>query len=613
MCGIIGAVGHDVLNLNRDKALDALTHRGPDATGSWNCNRSTIWLAHKRLSIIDLSEAANQPMHLKEHHLSLVFNGEIYNYKEIKKELIALGAKFVTNSDTEVILHAYKEWGVNCVQRFEGMFAFALWDGLSGELVLARDRVGMKPLYFIKLGRGIAFASEARALKTLIEPVKSLDISPSSIGYVLTLGYVPAPDSIWQDIEKLLPGTMLIWNANKGIKGFRYWEPPLSLDSNFSYRHTSDEFEALLNKVTKQHLIADVDPGLFLSGGLDSAAIAAASSKHGAPRIEAFTISYPGTDRDESAIASVVAEHLGMQHTIVPMHSYDIQDLLERVSNDYDEPMSFSSLLSMHQICSIAKGRYKMVLSGDGGDEVLGGYHWYRDRRLLDRKIPYPTWLRKRLTLSKTNYVPKRLKNRALFALFGFKSKLHMHAARLSQRFLPEEVETLLEPTSIKFSDETMLEPLSRYDSCMLPPRRRLQRIDLMTFCSDHCCPKIDRSSMAHSLEIRAPFLDRRLIEWGLTMPESELERHTGKIALRNYLSNKMPLNVLNQPKRGFSVPIGKKYDWEEAIKYIDNGELLDKGILADDWKKIVSPFNSNASRIWALLSLEAWLQRHTK
>lgn len=602
MCGIVAIAGFKDADAAKSKlALEALLHRGPDTHGNWNSSTDHIWLGHRRLSIVDLSDAGRQPMHNESKNIWLVCNGEIYNYPALRSRLEELGHTFYSNSDNEVILHAYEEWGDQCVDYLEGMFAFVLWDGIRKRMLAARDRVGIKPLYYTDIKeQGLILASEVSAILHLLK--YKPEPEPMALAYVMTLGYVPSPWSIWRDVSKLEPGHLLIWQAQTGVQQRRYWEPPRYIDT--PGKQNVEEWQGLFETVLREHLLSDVPIGLFLSGGLDSSSVAA-GLRDLDRSVQAITVSYPGSQHDESPIAAEVAEHLGLPHEIIPLNIEDVNGLIQQVAAAFDEPQGYSALLSMYLISQVAAEDFKVVLAGDGGDEIFGGYAWYRNLNGGIRRRS--RWIRRALCPSVRRNASPETRQRAAYH-FSHASTLHHHAWRLYPRFLPEEAEALLTPMGLRFGDDEMLAPLSKHLEPALPLQRALQRVDLMTFCTDSILAKVDRASMAHSLEVRVPFLDRRIIEWALTRPLEAGELVENKPLLRDYLRSRVPASVLEHPKQGFSLRVLDDFEWDAALNSIRHGFFVKNGYWSSDWDRLLQPgVPYRDGRIWNLLMLTRW------
>lgn len=607
MCGIIAVVNKKVSPDKRAEALKALRHRGPDADGEWESSSLPVWLGHRRLSIIDLSIAGNQPMTNEDGTLRLVCNGEIYNYPSLRICLEGMGHRFSSNSDSEVILHAYEEWNEDCVEHLEGMFAFVIWDDRKELLVAARDRVGIKPLYYAERGGELYIASEAGALLELLDPKPEPE--PMALAYMMTLGYIPSPWSIWEGVNKLEPGCILCKGLENGARIRRWWEPPRHLKPDGNEK--PGEWGAMFESVLDEHLLSDVPIGLFLSGGLDSTSVATGLKIIKKP-LKALTVSFPESEKDEAPVATAVTKKFQIPHEIISLSAPDVGELLKRVATIYDEPQGYSALISMYLICRSAAEEFKVVLAGDGGDEVFGGYRWYDNldpsffgkRKLIEAASSIcRTAIR---PLIKRDASPKMRNNAA--KLFLKSSVLHRHAWRLYPRFLPEEAEALLAPMGINFGEEEMLAPLKKHFESSLPLKRALQRIDLMTFCSDSILAKVDRASMAYSLEVRVPFLDRRIIEWAFPRAVGEDEKKESKSILREYLRPHVPKEVLEHPKQGFSLRVLKDFDMESAIDDIKRGPWVKEGYWSTALKQLLEPgVPYRNARIWNLLMMTEW------
>lgn len=584
MCGILAYIGSRPPTGFRG-ALDTLSHRGPDAVGLYQAPSGRAALGHRRLAIIDLSEAGNQPLFNEDRSLALVCNGEIYNYPVLRRELERLGHRFASDSDSEVILHAYEEWGTGCLDRFLGMFAFMLHDARSDEIFAARDHAGIKPLCYAVLPDGLLLASDARAILPLLADRR---LNRRAACHLLTLGYVPAPLSIWEGVSKLEPGHWLLARDGR-IDVRRWWTPPADLDPSLA----PEDFPALFEEAVADHLLSDVPVALFLSGGMDSTAVALAAGARGTKPI-AFTVSFPDSPSDEKPIAASVAASMGLDHRVRDLSVNDVDALLGTTMAAFDEPQGYSALLSMMLVSRAAAADFKVVLSGDGGDESFAGYTWYgkagagvRPRgllgRLLDRLRP-----------------PRP----ATWSEFARLSPLAAHARQLFPRFLPHEAGELL---GVEFGMADMLAPLERHFEPDLPLVRALQRVDLMTFCTDSILAKVDRASMAHSLEVRVPFLDRRVIEFGLRLPVAE--SHQPKHAVRRYLETRgAPREVMDHPKQGFSLRCLNALDWGRIASALRSGTLVSSGVIPES--RITACDLGAPGRVWTLLQFEIWARK---
>ena len=601
MCGIIATAHINCNCVKMAQCLQSLKHRGPDDYGHWNSSARSVWLGHRRLAIVDTSEAGRQPMHNEDKTIWSICNGEIYNYPTLRIYLEKLGHQFYSNSDSEVLLHAYEAWGEKFVEHLEGMFAFALWDEKNQRLLAARDRVGIKPLYYAKVGEGVILASEIRPLLSLLN--FKPDPDPTALAYMMTLGYIPSPLSIWQGIEKLEPGHLLIWQADKSLQKKCYWEPPRYIDTS-EVNSSPEEWQEIFNTVLKEHLLSDVPVSLFLSGGLDSSSIALGLRELG-QSVEAITVSFPDSPQNEAPIAIETAKHLGHSYRQVPIQIESVNKLLHQVAESFDEPQGYSALISMYSISRAAAQDFKVVLAGDGGDEIFGGYSWYRN---LSGVFPvHSPWIRHLLSPFVRYGDSSKLSHKAM-RHFAQISPLHHHAWRLYPRFLPEEAQALLAPMGLRFGDRQMLAPLYKHFEPTLPLKRALQRIDLMTFCTDSILAKVDRASMAHSLEVRVPFLDRRLIEWAMTQPLQSREETESKPILRDYLKSRVPKKVLKHPKQGFSLRVLSRFDWNAAIEITRKGAWVKQGYWSPNWENLLHEKMPNrTARIWNLMMLSYW------
>jgi asparagine synthase (glutamine-hydrolysing) len=477
------------------------------------------------------------------------------------------------------------------------MFAFAIWDTKIKKLFAARDHVGIKPLCYSEIPGGIAIASEFGALLNLL-PEKPAP-NPEAVAYVMTLGYIPAPLSIWSGTQKLEPGHKLHWEKDGGITIGKYWSPPTEIDYHGDY--SQEKWADLFNEVLNDHLLSDVPLGLFLSGGIDSSALAIGLSDL-----------FPGSLFNEAPIASLVAGDFNIDHEILPLRGSDINHLLDEVGSAFDEPIGYSALLTMQAICSMAAQEFKAVLAGDGGDECFGGYVWHSANIYggLPATQPIMSSLRKLIGTTRYSLIARQLKRLYISTSF---TPIQKYSWKVCARFLPEEAEHLMAPTGLRFSDTKWVHPLAKHYCPSLPSIRALQRIDLMSFCSELILPKVDRASMWHSLEVRVPFLDRRIIEWGLRKPveQSELQQENSKPTLRRYLQNKVPQKVLNHPKQGFSLRIKDKYNWGNINDQIENSWWVKNGFWDKNWRKIINPeFASEQNRLWFLLMLTNWAQK---
>jgi len=514
-------------------------------------------LLHTRLSIIDLSAHASQPMISVCRRYIIVFNGEIYNYRELRRAIEGSYA-FGSISDTEVILAYYAKFGPKALEFLRGMFAFAIWDKEKEELFVGRDRLGVKPLYFTTLGKGFAFASRPDALRALLPELKPT-IDKQALRYFLEAGYVPAPYSIYGGVQKLEPGHYLVV-SNQGVNKVRYW----SLDhvgvdeSLYAAREETllDELDALIDESVRLRMVSDVPVGAFLSGGIDSSLVAAYMSRHAGDRVKTFTIGFEDQSFDESGFAASVAAHLGTDHTCEMLAVDDLLDLMPTFIKQYDEPFFDYSAFPVMAVSRLARRSVTVSLSGDGGDEAFGGYHYYRMMAGLERAHRLPVALRKLAGAALQHAPVQRLRwlGQVLAAsgaapAYAFMRGVIKDASHLMQPSLL----TATQPLSHLFAQRVarLPEDLSYAEIGM--------RLDLAYTLPDDYLQKVDVGSMAFSLEARDPLLDHTIIEWAAKLPLGwKLRNGTNKYLLRKLAYRHVPREILDRPKMGFGVPMAQ-------------------------------------------------------
>ncbi|MDH3402347.1 MAG: asparagine synthase (glutamine-hydrolyzing) [Acidobacteriota bacterium] len=579
MCGIVGIVGRppeDPGVIARMTAL--LRHRGPDDSGVWRSPGAH--LGHTRLAILDLSSAGHQPMHLEE--LALTYNGEIYNFHELRA---GLAGPFRSRTDSEVILHAYRERGAKCVHGFHGMFAFAIWDERRRRLFAARDRLGIKPLYYRPLAGALAFASEVAPLLELGRP----EIDDEALSDYLTYSYVPTPRTPWKGIFKLGPAQTLVWQED-ALRLDRYWRPEPRC-SVADLAAATAQLDELLAGIVPEHSLADVPVGVFLSGGIDSATVTAYLDR---PRT--FTLGQPEAARSEAAAARRVAVHLGTRHTEETAEVADLAGAVDELVEVFGEPFGDSAALAVWLVSRFTSEHVKVALSGEGGDEIFCGYRWYG--RAMS--APAPAWRRLSAALLPTFTLAGRSAQRRGCA------DLERYASFLGL-FTPAQKRALAGPRLAAGADD--LWHFRRHWRPELPFHQRLQWADLYTYLPDGMLTKVDRASMAFSLEVRPPLLDHRLVEWALTL-DAALQRDAatdrGKLVLRRLMAGRLPPGHLERPKRGFNLAIRRWARANPGLLAGALGRLAANGII-----RRPRPFSPTNEQTWALLVLDRWLRRH--
>lgn len=599
MCGIFGTIGH-ASGGSLERCARLLAHRGPDDFGSYSSPQDAVYLAHCRLSIIDLSSSGHQPMCNEDGTIWLTFNGEIYNFRELRTRLEQCGHRFLSASDSEVILHGYEEWGERCVEELCGMFAFGIWDERRHALLLARDRLGIKPLYYTD-GRGaFAFASEPRAIVGL--PGFTRRLCAGALGSYLTTRYVQGEFSIYEGIRRLLPGTCLRVDALSGERrAWRYWVPTQQTVGR-SVQEVDESFGALMDAATAQHLVSDVPIGVFLSGGFDSAAVTSIAVRH-SDDLNTFCIGFEGWARNEGPAARHTASLLGTHHHEISV-SLKGGEVLQNIFDAFDEPLADTSIIPTYLVCREARRQVTVALSGDGGDELFGGYSWY------------------------ANMLRGSWRKRAAFSLGPWVRALGLAETRVGRRcddlqhylmlnspgFHAGDIRRLFPDLARELGDFTDTEVFKRCDTSGREGLKRWQWIDLHAFLVDNNLTRIDRASMAHSLEVRVPFLDHRLVEFALSLSQEDCISDQGsKRVLRRYLAARGLSHLLEQPKVGFSFPVTAYWPTDVMATTVLEGAMVRQGVLSRkaleamllETRNPVQPY-----RIWLLAVLEKWYAR---
>jgi asparagine synthase (glutamine-hydrolysing) len=624
MCGIIFVADRSLVPALGDpaaqrkltaleRARDVMRMRGPDKAGGellQGPRAGGVWLGHRRLSIVDLSEAGTQPMRSDCGRFIITFNGEIYNAAQLRAELEAAGRRFRSSSDTEVIVTGFAEWGEAIVPRLIGMFAFAIWDSEAERLFAARDRLGIKPLHYVATERRCALASDARSLQSL-GLVGTFD--REALGGYLVLGYVPAPLSIWAGAAKLPSGCTLNWTAGSAANIRSYWQPPDDTDGNGRSPATAvADLEALLDTVVADHLIADVPVGLFLSGGIDSSVIASAVAGNGrGGDIGASTIALPG-GADESAVAEETARRLGLAWSRIGITAEEGGRMSALAVASLDEPLAYSAVITQYAVSRAAANLGRVVLSGDGGDEVFGGYRWYKRLGAGPPLFTTHGLVTARLESAAGSLLAPvasgRLRDRTAAARFAAASPLHGHLQRVFAGLRPDEIKDLMVGLSPARCEEVAIGALRRHDAPRLPFKRRMQRIDLMTFCQDAVLSKVDRTAMAFALEVRPPLLDHRIVEWGIARPLSPTDDSAPKGILRELVRRRGLSHLLSQPKRGFSLAGSARLRKDFMVGTIgclcDSDELR----LSPDWQsRLAADGSGYQNKLETLHFLSEW------
>ena len=626
MCGIVG-----VMDLKGRRAIprelvsrlnETQHHRGPDAGGLHV--EPGVGLGHRRLSIIDLA-TGQQPLFNEDGSVVVVFNGEIYNFQELIPELARLGHVFRTKSDTEVIVHAWEAWGEKCVERFRGMFAFALWDRNRQTLFLARDRLGVKPLYYADLGgRELVFGSELKSL--VAHPGFRRDLDPFAIEEYFALGYVPEPRTIYAGAKKLPPGHTLTIRRGAPVPAPReYWDVRFTLDNPIDEREAQAELAERLKESVRLRMISEVPLGAFLSGGVDSSAVVAMMAGTSAEPVNTCAIGFREPAFDESKYARQVAERYRTRHFVEQVDSdeFGLVDLLART---YDEPYADSSAIPTYRVCQLARKHVTVALSGDGGDENFAGYRRYRLhameerlRAMLPLSVRRPAFGLLGRVYPKADWAPRVFRAKTTFeALARTSVQAYFHSVSL----LRDDLRMRLYGNAFKarlggYSAEQVFERHAARAGTD-DPLALVQYLDLKTYLVGDINTKVDRASMAHSLEVREPLMDHPLVEWLASLPSSlKVRGQEGKHLLKKAMEPYLPREVLYRPKMGFAVPLAKwfrgplRQSLREAIL---GDELADTGLFnRDTLTHLVDTHQSGmrdySSPLWSLLMFQAFLR----
>jgi asparagine synthase (glutamine-hydrolysing) len=640
MCGIagflMGTERHNGESSEKliEKMTNTLAHRGPNNAGTWCDDVSGVYFGHRRLSILDLSEAGKQPMESACGRYVITYNGEVYNFQGIKKKLEAeINIDFKTHTDTEVILEACAKWGVqNAVNELIGMFAFSLWDKQERQLTLVRDRIGIKPLYWQFISGRLAFASELKALRVL--PDWKPEVDKHALGSYLRHAYVPAPATIYSHVFKLSPGNILTWKAGESPEVNQYWDP-LALVSENEQTHFSmsdieaiDELDSLLGDAVQRRMISDVPLGVMLSGGIDSSIVTALMQKHSGRPVKTFSIGFNESDYNEAKYASQVAKHLGTEHTELYVESKHSLDVIGKIPMMYDEPFADASQIPTFLISDLIKNHVTVALSGDGGDELFAGYTRYQWAGKFAAIAKYfPAQLRN-YVVSVIKYYPPQQWNQYLKNIPAkirpshLGDKLYKIASILplnnEQDIYKRLVSQWPKPSSVMNNGYEMETVLSNEMLKNLIPKyvSRMQYMDLVTYLPDDILVKVDRASMAVGLEARVPLLDHRVVEFAWSQPFNRKMRNgQGKWLLKQLLYRYVSKNLVDRPKMGFGVPIdqwlrGPLKGWAHdllSVERLRNDGFFNADVIQKCLQEHMSGNRNHQYRLWVILMFQAW------
>lgn len=627
MCGIAGILYADPARPVEPTVLkamaDAVAHRGPDAEGFWS--EAGIGLAHRRLSIIDLA-SGDQPIGNEDGSVQVIFNGEIYNYHALRDGLTARGHRLQTHSDTEAIVHLYEEHGPALVEKLRGMFAFALWDRSRRSLVLARDRLGIKPLYVYRDAEKLLFASELKAI--LAHPEVARAIDPAALEDYFAFGMVCGPRTIFRRIEKLPPGHTLVVTADSlERKPIRYWQPCFVPDETRSLEDWCEALKAKVDETVRLHLIADVPVGAFLSGGIDSSVMVALASRHVREPLRTFSMGFEDESVSELPFARQVAARYGTAHA-EELVTPDAVELLDELTHHFDEPFADTSAIPTYLVSRMARRSVKVVLSGDGGDELFGGYARYaHDLRESRLRGLLPGWLRRGVlgplgrVWPKADWLPRPLRfktaltNLALEADQAYGNTLSICRPPLRRRLLAPDLAALLnghEP-----------ERVVRAGHALAPAHDALAGMiaaDVATVLPDDFLVKVDRASMAHGLEVRPPLLDHELFELAARVPSRwKVSEGRTKWIFKHTFHNLLPPALLQRPKQGFEVPVDAWFRgplnelFEEAVFGANSParDFVNRDVIREVARAHTSGRGRHGNILWGVLVLARWAERY--
>jgi len=638
MCGITGFIDfkQNTSMQHLHKMTDILYHRGPDASGYELIEKENyaLGLGHRRLSIIDLTESGAQPMRFQKFWIC--FNGEVYNYSEIRVELELLGHKFKSTSDTEVVLQAYARWGNACVDRFIGMFAFVIYDSSDGKVFCCRDRAGVKPFYYYFKDGLFLFSSELKSFHEHPRFEKQLNLA--AVSAFMQYGNVPTPHCIFQNCHKLKPGHFMEFSLREEISKeqiqphnqISYWnvydaynKPKLGL----SFEDAKNETEKILKNVCDYRMVSDVPVGVFLSGGYDSASVTALLQKDRTRPLKTFTISVPNIGLDEAPYAKEIASYLGTDHTEIQCTHKEAIDLIEDLPFYYDEPFADSSAIPTTLVSLAARKHVTVALSADAGDEVFAGYNRYDYiQRYGERLNKIPSFLRKSIVKS-MDFIPS-----SAIPYFRNTYNFHNRYEKIKGVMSDPTQERIMMSLSEQFTDAQM-QKITKFEyeklataygskelkSEFSSPLSFMMAVDYQTYLVDDILQKVDRASMTVSLEGREPYLDHRLIEWAAQLPdEYKYNKGEKKYILKEVLHNYIPKEMMDRPKMGFAIPIASwlQNDLKHLVDHYINEDLIsrqklfDWAIVGDIKKQFMSGKKEYDVKMWYFLTFQMWYEK---
>ena len=624
MCGIAGVLDYQrrglTINASHvDRMVDALAHRGPNGRGVWRDDG--IALGHRRLSVLDPTAAGAQPMRYAARNLVVTYNGEIYNFRELRQELMAAGHRFMTNCDTEVLLAAYAEWGTAAVERFNGIFAFALWDANVQRLWLVRDRLGIKPLYYSTQGDLLRFGSEVKAI--LADPTFERRPNRAGIDSFLSFGFIPAPETGFEDIRQLPPASELIIE-NGRLRQRQYWTLTMG-EADYTADEAQELFAEKFSKAVRQQLVSDVPLGGFLSGGIDSAAVVAEMQRASSQKVRTFSAGFEDASFDERSAAAETAQLIGTDHADL-LVKLDVEETVEQFLALNDDPFADSSSLAVFHLCQAAAQHVTVALSGDGADELLGGYSTYSATTLAASYRRLPNWSRAlvrqmvaALPASNSRYNIQQFATRFVEGAeepegrdFG-SWRIHFNGGHKSNMCRPHFLTSKSDPVGV-YADHYHSSPGAT------TRLKKMLHADLTFYLPSDMLVKVDRMSMAHGLEVRVPFLDHELVEFCATLPSPLLATlpfpKQNKLILRRHLKERLGTNLSRRKKTGFNVPIEKAlrgplwsrfYDAVSSTRFRQEGPFEVNKLLSHAARHVTHEIDAGHALFSALVLADWW------
>ncbi len=630
MCGITGLFDtrgqRPIDRAALQRMNDSQLHRGPDEGSLYT--EPGLGLGHRRLSIIDIA-TGQQPLFNADKTIAIVFNGEIYNYQALMAELQGLGYAFHTKSDTECIVHAWEAWGERCVDRLRGMFAFALWDRNKQTFFMARDRLGVKPMYYGVMDDGLlAFGSELKSVLAYQHAGVRLnrELDPLAVEEYFALGYVAEPRTIFKQALKLPPATTLLWRRGEAMPQPKvYWDVRFSLDNPISAEDACAELRHRLDESVKLRMIAEVPLGAFLSGGVDSSAVVASMAQVSTEPVNTCSIGFDDPQFNESAFAQTVAERYQTRHHLEVVKSDDF-DLIDTLARLYDEPYADSSAIPTYRVCQLARKRVTVALSGDGGDESFGGYRRYRMHLMEERmRSALPHGVRRPIfgllgkVYPKADWAPRVFRAKTTFEGMARSSvEAYFHSVSILRGPMRDELFSARFKTEIAGYDARQVFEQHAARANTDDPLALIQYLDLKTYLVGDINTKVDRASMAHSLEVREPLMDHPLVEWLATLPSSlKVRGQEGKFLLKKAMEPRLSDDILYRPKMGFAVPLARWF--RGPLKQRVRDAILGPRLAETGWfnrgylQHLVEAHQSGArdysAPLWTLLMFEAFLR----